>query len=175
MKALLDGLLPRLLPSLRLDDTLFVIAFDGKADLRKRLRSRLRAWPEHTSFIVMRDNDGGDCKAIKADFVAICADAGRPDAVVRIVCQALEAWYFGDPVAVAEAFGDPKFVEAAGKSAYRDSDAIVNPHSELKKHVPYQKVSGSRVLAAHLDPERSRSGSFQAFWKSVARVADRLP
>ncbi len=122
----------------------------------------------------MRDNDGGDCKAIKAGLVDICADAGRPDAVVRIVCQTLEAWYFGDPVAVGEAFDDPKFVQAAERAKYRDPDAIVNPHSELQKHVPYQKVSGSRLLAAHLDPQRSRSDSFQTFWKSIARVAELL-
>ncbi len=102
MKVLLDHLLPRLFPALEF----LCIPHEGKSDLEKSLPRKLgnRRQPGDR-FIVIRDNDGGDCKALKASLVQMCQNAGRSDTLVRIVCQELEAWYFGEPAAMAAAFG----------------------------------------------------------------------
>ena len=79
--------------------------FQGKQDLEKRMVMRIRNWLlPNTRFIVMRDQDSGDCKAVKVKLKGLCAEAGRPDAVVRVACRELEAFFVGDWQAVAMAF-----------------------------------------------------------------------
>lgn len=102
MKTLLEGLLPRLVPGL----SFICVPHEGKQDLQKSIPRKLRAWREPgVRFVIVRDNDGGDCCALKSSLSALCADAGRDDALVRIACQELEAWYLGEPSALAQAFG----------------------------------------------------------------------
>lgn len=74
-KAMLEGVLPKVLPA---DITTRYIVFEGKQDLEKRLPGKLRGWKlPDTTFVVMRDQDSGDCVVIKK----ICKiSAGRPDA-----------------------------------------------------------------------------------------------
>lgn len=169
MKTLLDGLLPRLFPNL----SFLCVPHEGKSDLEKSLPRKLRAWREPgASFVVVRDQDAGDCRDIKARLARLCADAGRPDAVVRIVCRELEAWYLGDPDAVARAYDVPDFPARVGGARFRDPDAVAGPSGALSALVPaFQKVSGARRLAAHLDPDLNRSRSFQVFLQSVRRAA----
>jgi hypothetical protein len=52
---------------------------EGKQDLDKHLKNRIKYWktPE-TVFVVMRDQDSGDCLAIKRKLKAECEAAGRP-------------------------------------------------------------------------------------------------
>ena len=58
-KAMLQGVIPRLLPDIEVR----YIVFEGKQDLEKRLPIRLRAWQNPESrFLVLRDQDSGDCK-----------------------------------------------------------------------------------------------------------------
>jgi hypothetical protein len=72
MKTLLDGLLPRLMPEL----PFICIPHEGKQDLEKSIPRKLRAWREPGArFVVVRDNDGGDCHALKQRLVALCNDA----------------------------------------------------------------------------------------------------
>ena len=60
MKTLLEGLLPRLMP----DKSFICIPHEGKQDLEKSIPRKLRAWHEPGArFVVVRDNDGGDCQA----------------------------------------------------------------------------------------------------------------
>lgn len=171
MKAFLDGLLPRLFPGL----FFLCLPHEGKSDLEKSIPRKLRGWREPgVEFIIVRDNDGADCRAIKARLVAMCAAAGRSDAIVRIACQELEAWYFGDPQAVADAYEDAGFHNRVRGARFRDPDAIVTPSTALSDLVPsFQKVSGARRLAAQVSPERNGSHSFQVFLDSVQQAADR--
>lgn len=61
---MLEGVLPRILPA---DIQIRYLAFQGKQDLEKNLKKRLRGWRLPDSiFIVIRDQDSGDCKAVKA-------------------------------------------------------------------------------------------------------------
>ena len=124
---------------------------------------------------MVRDNDNGDCGALKQRLVGICRKAGRPDALVRIACQELEAWYFGDTEALAVAFADESLRGLAHRQRYRDPDSIVGASAALAKVAPsFQKVSGARVMAAHMSLTENRSASFRIFMGGVQRVVDGL-
>jgi len=167
MKVLLEGLLPRLFPGL----AILCIAHEGKQDLEKSIPRKLRAWyvPEDV-FVVVRDNDGGDCRALKQHLVEEVKAAGRADTLVRIACQELEAWYFGDPDALATAYDRDDLRSLAAKAPYRDPDGIQQPASKLAELIDgFQKLSGARALARLLRRE-NRSRSYQAFMAGVERL-----
>ena len=169
MKVLLDGLLPRLVPDLRF----LCVPHEGKQDLEKSIPRKLRAWREPgVRFVVIRDNDGGECGALKSHLVGMCRDGRREDTIVRIACQELEAWYLGDPVALSEAFDDASLLQIGGKERYRDPDAVQCPSAELERLVPaFQKISGARRMASRLSRGRNSSRSFQVLIESVERAA----
>lgn len=168
MKTLLEGLLPRLMPGM----PFICIPHDGKQDLEKSIPRKLRAWREPgVRFIVVRDNDGGNCHELKKRLAEICRQAGRSDAIVRIACQELEAWYFGDTAAMAEAFGDRRLKHIGEKARYRDPDIIHQPSREMVRLVPeFQKISGARRIAPHLTREGNHSRSFQVMIEAVERL-----
>jgi hypothetical protein len=168
MQILLEILLPRLFPDL----PFVCIPHEGKTDLERSLPRKLRAWRQPDDlFVVMRDNDGGDCKALKSALAAMCAAAGRGDTLVRIVCQELEAWYFGEPIAMANAFGMPQLGNIGQRAGFRDPDAISRPSRALAAlHGPFQKIDGARKMAHHLTYGRNRSRSFRAMVEGIAKI-----
>ena len=168
MKTLLDGLLPRLIPEIQF----ICVPHEGKQDLEKSVPRKLRAWREPgVRFVVIRDNDGDDCHALKERLVTLCTDSGRADALVRIACQELEAWYFGEPAALAEAFGDEDLNKIGNKARYRDPDSIQQPSREITKFVPqFQKVSGARRMGSCLSRNGNRSSSFQVLMDGIERL-----
>ncbi|MDQ7784167.1 MAG: DUF4276 family protein [Desulfomonilaceae bacterium] len=168
MKTLLDGLLPRLIPEM----SFICIPHEGKQDLEKSIPRKLKAWREPGArFVVIRDNDGGDCPALKQRLVALCNSSGRSDVLVRIACQELEAWYIGEPQAMAKAFGNSQLNDVGSKSRYRDPDAIQQPSREIAKLVPqFQKVSGARRMASCLSRNGNHSRSFRATMDGIERL-----
>jgi hypothetical protein len=170
MAVLLNGLLPRLFPRLYF----LCVPHEGKQDLEKSIPRKLRAWREPgVRFVVVRDNDGGDCRVLKQRLTALCTEGGRNDALVRIACQELEAWYLGEPDALAEAFENDALRCLGSKAIYRDPDAVVRPSGELGRLIPeFQKVSGARRMARCLSRERNRSRSFQTLIAGIARWTD---
>ena len=171
MKALLDGLLPRLFPEL----IFLCVPHDGKGDLEKSIPRKLRGWREPgVRFVVVRDNDRGDCLVLKRHLRELCAVQPEHDFLIRIACQELEAWYFGEPDALAKAFRKESLRGIGSRARFRKPDAIAYPARELTKLVPrYQKVSGARALAGHLTREGNGSPSFQAMMDGVERLASR--
>lgn len=171
MKVLLDGFLPRLFPSL----PFLCVPHEGKQDLEKSIPRKLRAWHEPgVLFCVIRDNDGGDCRVLKEALVSLCRQGGRADTLVRIACQELEAWYFGAPDALADAFGRESLRGIAAKQRFRDPDTIVQPAAALAKLVPkFQKVSGARTLAQKL-PRENRSRSFRVLLEGLDRLSEQM-
>lgn len=169
-KEMLQGLFPRLLPA---DVTPIIIPFEGKQDLEKQLVRKLRGWQNPRSvFLVMRDQDAGDCRTIKAKLAALCSEAGKPDAVVRIACRELESFYFGDLAAVEAGLGLRHLVQHKNKAKYRNPDAIGNPAEELEKLTgnAYQKVSGSRAIGPHLNVDQNTSRSFNVLVAGIRRL-----
>lgn len=174
MKALLDGLLPRLFPGL----PFLCVPHEGKKDLELSIPRKLRAWQEPgVRFVVIHDNDGGDCRELKADLSSLCANSGRNDALVRIACQELEAWYIGESEALADAYGEESLRTIWRRARYRNPDAVQRPSAELSRLIPaFQKVSGARLLSQHLTTERNRSASFHALLDAIQKlVAQFLP
>lgn len=173
MKVLLDGLLPRLFPGWQEGRDFQCVPHDGKSDLDRSLRTKLRAWRvPGDRFVVVRDNDNDDCLALKARLVAVCAELGRPDTVVRLVCQELESWYIADLGALASAFPDCKLDTPALQKRFAQPDTWKKPSVELERLIPeFQKRSGARLMAERLREETNRSPSFHAFINGVRHVA----
>ena len=112
--------------------------YQGKQDLLTNLATRLRGYrhwlPKDARIIVLIDEDRQDCVALKAELEKIAHESGlvtrsqpAPDGtfqvVNRVVIEELEAWFFGDPVALHTAF--PRLPATLGESsAYRNPDAI---------------------------------------------------
>jgi hypothetical protein len=168
MKVLLDGLLPRLLPDL----AFLCVPHEGKRDLEISIPRKLRAWREPgVRFVVVRDNDGGDCRSLKDRLAALCSAAGRADTLVRVACEELEAWYFGEPAALAQAYDQPSLAKLSRQKKYQDSDTIRQPAAALSQLIPeFQKVSGARMMGGLLTEAGNRSRSFQAFCIGLRRL-----
>lgn len=168
MEILLDGVLPRMFPKMVFQ----CIPHDGKRDLERNIPLRLRGWREPGArFVILMDNDDGDCIALKERLTRLCAESGRDDSLVRIVCQELEAWYMGDAYALAEAFGDETLGNIRRRARFRNPDDIQKPSDALKKRIPdFHKADAARRMATHLSRERNISPSFQALLTGLDRL-----
>jgi len=171
MKVLLDGLLPRLFPDLAFR----CVPHEGNQDLEKSIPRKLRAWREPgVRFCAIRDNDGADCQNLKRELVALCQKGGRANSIVRIACQALEAWYLGAPDALAKVFRTESLRGIAAKARFRNPDAVVQPAAALAELIPeFQKVSGARSLARVL-PRENASRSFQVLMAGIDRLSEEM-
>ena len=168
MRTLLERMLPRMFP-----DTQFqFVAHGGRDSLEKSIRPKLRAWREPGArFVILRDNDGGDCIVLKERLARLCAESGRDDSLVRIACQELEAWYLGEPDALAAAFGDEKLGRIRRRSRFRNPDDVQKPSAALKDLIPdFNKADAAELMATHLSRERNISPSFQALITGLDRL-----
>ncbi|WP_411166973.1 hypothetical protein Aeroheme_01420 [Aeromonas sp. DSM 116730] len=168
-RAMLEGVLPRLFPDIQAR----YIVFEGKQDLHKRLVMRLRGWQGEATFVVMRDQDSGNCREIKAQLRTLCEQAGRPGALIRIACCELESFYLGDLAAVEKGLALSGLIKQQGSQKFRDPDRLVNAAEELKKLTKnkYQKLSGSRGIAPHLRLDAGHcSTSFRALITGLQRL-----
>ena len=165
MQVLLDGLLPRLFPDL----PFLCVAHEGKRDLELSIPRKLRAWREPgVRFAVIRDNDGGDCVQLKATLRQLCDEGGRDDTVVRIACQEMEAWYLGEPPALAAAFSMPALQNLGRRARFRDPDSVLQPSAQVERLIPeFQKVSGARRMAEQLSRNGNQSNSFRVLLESI--------
>lgn len=159
MKATLEHLLPKL--GIDLSDVT-IVAHQGKSDLEASIPKKLRAWQTPGArFLILRDNDRGDCTARKAHIHGLIAPTGKAaQCKIRIVCQELEAWFLADVPALVKA----GYVESGKSPSYTkgDPDLIDYPvHMMEKLRSGYGKISGAHAIAPHLDPENVRSASFR--------------
>lgn len=187
MKAAMDVLLHRMIDG---KANFRVMDHGGKSRLLKNLPVRLRGyanWQENWRVLVLVDRDQDDCLALKQKLETVAQAAhlptkSRPDhsghfrVVNRIVIEELEAWFFGDPAAVASAY--PKTARMLTKAPYRDPDAITGGTWEALERVLLStghlaggsrlpKIVVARAIATHMDPTRNHSPSFQAFRKGL--------
>ena len=191
-EAALLNLIPKIL---EVEHTFAIHPFQGKPDLLANLPARLRAYrawnPENLRIVVLIDEDREDCKALKEQLEKAAKQAGlvtrtskkgqSPFQVLnRLAIEELEAWFFGDVLAVKAAY--PRIPATLGKKAkYRDPDSIAGGtwealERELKKAGYYPtgmpKIEVSRSISRHMDVERNRSHSFQVFVNGLkARIA----
>ena len=170
MADFLDHLLRRLFPEMRFR----CVPHEGKRDLAKSIPRKLRAWREPgVRFVVMRDQNGADYREVKAQLVELCRRAGRDDVLVRVVCRELEAWYIGDPEALARAFphADRRVQRQLRKRRFRNPDEVVNPSAAVAQLIPeFQKRRGARSIAEFLS-RNNGSRSFQVFLEGIEGLA----
>ena len=169
-RALLESLLPRLLP----DVTAKFISFEGKQDLKKQIARKIRSYQNtQASFIVMCDQDAQDCQALKQDLLNQCEAAGKPkQCLVRIACTELETFYLADLQAVEKALDIQGLSKQQATQKFRRPDCLRNPSEELKKMSKnrYQKVAGSRAIGKYLDLSNQRSPSFRNLVSAILRA-----
>lgn len=168
-EAMLEGLLPKILPN----ELYFrCIVFEGKQDLEKQLVRRIRGYlVPGAKFVVLRDQDSGDCKKIKSMLFQKCKEADRLDVLIRIACYELESWYLADLSAVEKAFSLSGLTKYQNKVKFCSPDEYPSPAKTLKSVVPsYQKVGGSRAIGPLLDIDNSRSRSFAVFVSGLRRL-----
>lgn len=173
MREVLRVILPAILPS---EISFLLIVHEGKQDLERSIPRKLRAWqnPE-ARFVIMRDQDAADCEILKQHLLTLCETAGRTDCLVRIVCRELESWFLGDLNAVSQAFSLPKLSKLQEKEKFRFPDRLGNAATELRKLVRgYQKVSGARTIAQHLDISSNHSKSFQVFLAGLQQLVEEM-
>lgn len=183
----LSNLLPRLMPA---DSTFRLHVYNGKQDLLRRLPNRLlgysRYLPEDWRVIVLVDRDADDCHELKQRLDRAATQAGltprtqtrgaaRFHVLNRIAIEELEAWFFGDVVALRAAY--PRVAESLDrKQAYRDPDAIRGGTKERLARVlgygrdTYPEIAVARAVSEHMVPERNRSHSFQVFAAGIAAL-----
>lgn len=171
-KAMLEGVLPRVLPP---DIAVHYMVFEGKQDLHKRLVMRMQYWQKPDSrFIVLRDQDNGDCRQVRKHLLEQCIQAGKPDALVRVACHELESFYLGDLRAVEQGLGLSGLSRFQDGRKFRTPDQLANASEELKKltSLRYQKLSGSRAIGPCLQLDGSNaSRSFNVLLDGIRRVA----
>ncbi len=172
-EAMLKRVLPKILPE---DIYAEFKIFEGKQDFEKGLPRTLRAWrvPDCT-FIVIRDQDAGDCRAVKGKLADLCRQGKKEEVLIRVACRELESFYLGDLAAVEKGLGISGLAKKQRKKPYREPDNIGNPSQELERLTSglYEKIAGSRAIAPHLDIEDNRSGSFRILIAGIRRlVAD---
>lgn len=171
-KEMLIGLLPKILPA---DMDVRYLVFRGKQDLEKNLVRRLRGWQVPDSvFVVMRDQDAGDCHHIKAGLEDLCRESGQSGWLVRIACREMESFFLGDLAAVGQGLGLNNLQKRRHSRKFRNPDALASPAMELTKLTGqrYDKLSGSRSIAPHLNLERNKSHSFNVLVAGIRKLVE---
>ncbi len=167
--------LEAMLPKLALTDILpKFIVFQGKQDMEKNLLKRLKGWRHADDlFLIMRDQDAGDCRVIKQRLENICAKTGKKSLLIRIACRELESFYLGDLKAVERGLKVKGLEKQQVKRKFRAPDALGRPSTELTRLTEgrYQKILGSRVIAPHMSISENTSRSFMALLDGIRRLA----
>ena len=168
MRNLLDGLLPRIFPKLRFH----CVPHNGKDDLDDNIPTILRRWQEPGArFVVVRDNDNGNCIKLKEELKRLCRQGRREDTLIRLVCQELECWYLSEPSALAEAYGDERLRNIRRWVRFRDPESRAKPSDDIRKLIPaFQKTDGARRMAQHLTREGNRSHSFAILLSGIEKL-----
>jgi len=168
-EALIDQIFPRLFK----DATHRCVVFEGKQDLERQLEGKLRRYlTPHAKFMILRDQDSGDCKSIKARLLKICKKADKPEALVRIVCRELESWYLGDLAAVERGLGCKGLTSQQFKAKFKNPDKHNSAKQILQEltNNSYREVPGSRAIGSHMNFKNNTSTSFQAFLSGLERL-----
>lgn len=168
-QAMLEGFIQKIIPT---DITPRYIVFEGKQDMEKQMELRLRGYrvPD-AQFVVLRDQDSGDCKPVKEKLLKKCDNVGKSNALVRIACRELESWYLADLAAVERGLNVSGLAHLQNKNPYRSPDSLSRPSERLARIAPsYQKVGGSRAIGPYLDLKNTRSHSFAVFIKGFQKL-----
>ena len=153
---------------LNLADRTVCLQHQGKGDLDQSFPRKIANWGSAAPprFVVMRDNDGDDCLALKRRLLALLPGQAAVRVKIRLVMQELESWYLGDLNAVAKAglLTERGLSLHRNKARYRDPDAIRYAKREFEDKIALGgQIELARRIAPHLSLSDNHSRSFRAF------------
>ena len=156
---------------LALQDRVLIFKHRGAGDLERSLGRKIVADPKSDSkYLILRDADGGDCRALKSRLLALIPSSRRARTLVRIVCQELEAWYLAQPDALLAAGALKRKLPV--NILRGDVDAVSDPKGVFLRHA-YDKgqVEHARRIGEHLEIGSTKSSSFEHFVSALRRLA----
>lgn len=167
MANVLKVILPKILPpGYRLNENYFLRPHRGKSDLQKSIPNKIRTFSnfhEPVKIVILHDQDTNDCKKLKRQLMRLCEESGNCPVLIRIICRELESWFLGDMDAMESAYPGFKAHKYKNKAKFRNPDKC-QAFEELTAILPeFQKGSGSRSIAPHLNFQQNASPSFQTF------------
>ena len=169
---MLKGILPKVLPG---DIYPEFKVFEGKQGLEKGLSRSLKAWRiPHCAFVVLRDQDSGDCHVAKQKLIDLCRQGKRERVLIRIACRELESFFLGDLAAVEKGLKIAGLARKQGNRKFREPDNLGNPSQELTRLTSglYTKVAGSRAIGPHLRIEGNKSHSFNVLVGGIRKLVE---
>ena len=172
IRIVLEAILPKLIPE---HIHYICIAHQGKQDLAKSIPTKIKAFQANpdTKFIIVHDQDSHDCKKLKADLLQLCQSAGKPEAMIRIICHELESWFLGDLAATEKAYGlkPQSLSKKQNQAKFRDPDQLNSAKEELRKLVSeYYPSTHSKAIAPYLSLYANKSHSFQVFLDGIKKI-----
>jgi hypothetical protein len=172
LKDVLEIILPKIIP----DDIIYIcISHEGKQDLAKSIPIKIKAFKfsPNTKFIIVHDQDSHDCKQLKSELFKICQVAGKPDAMIRIICHELESWFLGDLIAVEKGYNlESKILsKKQTNKKFRNPDQLNSAKQELRNLVnEYYPSTHSKKIAPYLSLKENKSRSFQVFINGIMQI-----
>ncbi|MGL4439325.1 MAG: DUF4276 family protein [Bosea sp. (in: a-proteobacteria)] len=166
---LVANLAPRVVPNCHV----IPVLHSGKRDLCQSFPRKMRAirHPADASFIVLHDNDGGDCARLKGRLLDLVPAEVFQRAKIRIVMQELESWYLGQMTALVgcELITSAQLRQLEHKIKFRDPDRLANAKQEFYKlhGRKNQQITLAELIAPHLDVDANRSASFKLFVRTL--------
>ncbi len=152
-----------------------VIPHEGKSDLRLSFPRKLRAWITDADFLILHDKDSSpDCVKLKRELLDLVPAHKRAVTKVRIVMNELEAWYLSDLEALVSAglINAGTLTSLHRKRKFRDVERLNNAKQEFSKLVRERgQRKLARLIAPHLDPQRSQSISFRLFCRDISTLS----
>lgn len=174
MRSFLKELLPRILPDKISYD---ILAHEGKTDLENSIPRKIRGFniPGYEiRFVILRDQHGGDCIAMKRRLQQLCEQAGCNNALIRIVCSELESWYLGDLAAIETAFQINNLSAMQNNRSYRNPDQLTNAADLMSQLIPgFTKSNGCKIVR-YINLTENRSHSFQVFLSGLQRIINEI-
>ena len=168
-------IIQRIADALEIGNRVRVVEHDGVGDLVRSLRMKIKSDQNlNRKFLVLRDADRLDCNILKRDLIEMIPAGRRGKALVRIVCQELEAWYLAQPAALKKAGVLASEIPAA--ILRRSPDSVQDPKQVFLKHAHHRgQMDNARKIAPHLDIESKVSASFAHAVLALRRLAAMQP
>jgi len=161
----LQGLLPRIFPGWQEYTHWVAVPHQGKSDLERSIPRKLKSWrAPGDRFVILRDNDGGDCMALKARLRELARHKPSEYVLIRIVMHHLETWFLGDFDALASGYPEHDLTTLRQRAKFREPERLTNASEEIEKLIPgYRKTAGATRIAPHLNLARNAAPSFGVF------------
>ncbi len=129
---------------------------------------KMKSWNYgNPHFIILRDNDGGDCSVLRQKLCDIANQFPKPFHV-RIVCQELESWLLGDLEAIRRAYPNATVRE---KAKFRKPDKLTNALQELGRLINvHAKIDRAKNISQWFDFTKNKSESFHVFINTLEQL-----